>query len=231
MANEGFLYEEKINKILKKAGIQDKSFQPAASDSNAPDGVFTYKGIEYKLEIKLNLKVDFGQGSLDYDVKTKKWCLGGAATASAQAMRDFLTKMKVPQIVNKVWGPKGAPRKFTVPLDRYKKEDVDADYKRFSEQKIRVPEDAIANYYASKKTYYIQIGGKGLYYMGKDPAGLGCPEFKPETILRIRIKRAHTNPLHAYRFVTALVVPRLEKSNVDLDNEKDLAAIAARAAG
>ena len=228
--NKGFLYEEKINKLLKQTGIQPKSFRPAASDSNAPDAIFEYQGKDYKLEIKLDLKVDFGQGSLDYDVHTKKWRLGGASTASAQSMKEFLKEIKVPEIVNKNWGPKGPPRKFTVPLNKYTKADVEADYRRFTDTKVSVPSDAIANYYASKKTYYIQIGGGyGLYYMGKDSAKLGCARFNPETILRIRLKRGGSYPIYNYRFTTALLVPRLAKSNVDLENLEDLKAIAARA--
>lgn len=222
----GFLYEKKLNDKLKKAGLEDKSFQSAGSDKNAPDALLTYQDQDYKLELKLDLKVDFGQGSLVWDVK---WTLGGGDTDSSKQMQEFLTQIGALKIVNRVWGPKGAPRKGTVPLDRFMEEDVDSDYRRFRDEKISVSSDAIANYYASKKTYYIQIGGKGLYYMGKDPANFGCKEFKPDTILRIRLKRGGSHPIYNYRFSTALRISMLEPSNIDLDDEKDLMAIAARA--
>lgn len=226
--NAGFLYEEKVNRNLKRCGIQDKSFISAASDSNAPDGIIRYQGKDYKLEIKLDLKVDFGQGSLDYDINTKKWKLGGAQTPSAQAMRNFLLEIKVPDIVNRVWGPKGAPRKFSIPLNKFTQQDVEADYKRFTDTKIPVSKTAISKYYASKNTYYIQIGGHGLFYMTKDPAEFKCSKFEPETILRIRLKRGGSYPIYNYRFTTALIVPRLQKSNIDLDNSNDLQTIATR---
>ena len=228
--NQGLLYEQKINKLLKQAKIQKKSFQPAGSDSNAPDAEITVDGIDYKVEVKLDLRVDFGQGSLDYDLKSKKWILGGATTESGKHMREFLTEVGVPKMVNKAWGSKGPPRKYTVPLNKYKKADVDYDYERFTNEFVDVPSDSVSKYYASKKTYYIQIGdGYGLYYMGKDVAGLDVPEFKPELRLRIRLKRGGSHPIYNYRFTTALQAKSLKKSDVDMEDPEDLQALAARA--
>ena len=126
--NKGFIYEHKINKLLKKYDLEDKKFKVAGSDSNKPDAMLLIGDNEYKLEIKLDLKVDFGQGSLDYDLSKKKWILGGSKTASGEQMREFLTMVDVPRLVNQAWGSKGPPRKFTVPLDRFKPSDVKHDY-------------------------------------------------------------------------------------------------------
>ena len=176
--NKGFQYENQLNNALKKSGVQKKSFAGAGADSNAPDAQITYKGKDYKVEVKLDLKVDFGQGSLDYDLKKKKWILGGAQTESAKQMREFLEAIGVPKIVNKVWGSKGPPRKFTVPTSYYKPVDVKFDYTNFKDAFVDIPKTAVANYYNSKKTYYIQIGdGYGFYYMGSDVAKLDISEF------------------------------------------------------
>jgi hypothetical protein len=228
--NKGLLYEEKLNTGLKKAGVQKKSFQGAGSDSNAPDAQITYKGKDYKVEVKLDINVDFGQGSLDYDVVKKKWLLGGADTESAKQMREFLTNIGVPKMVNSKWGPMGAPRKFTVPPKQYRKEDVTHDYNCFKDVFVNIPRDAVADYYNSKSTYYIQIGGYGFYYMGKDPAKLGIPEFSLQLRLRIRIKRGGSNPIYNYRFTTAIqaVKGTLRKSDADLDDTEYLKALAAR---
>lgn len=224
--NKGFLYENKINKLLKQYKIQSQGFRGAGADPNAPDAEILVDGVKYKVEIKLDLKVDFGQGSLDYDLKKNKWVLGGAKTESAEQMRDFLNSIDVPKLVNKEWGKAGPPRKFTVPLDKFKKTDVDYDYANFKDKFIDVPSSAVADYYASKQTYYIQIGKYGLFYMGKDPAKLGVPEFKPKLRLRIRLKRGGSLPIYNYRFSTALQAVSLNKSNVDLENKKDLKNIA-----
>jgi hypothetical protein len=228
--NKGFLYEQVINKNLKAAGVQKKSFAGAGADSNAPDAEITFKGKDYKVEVKLDLNVDFGQGSLDYDLDNKKWILGGAKTASADQMREFLTKIGVPDLVNKEWGAKGAPRRYTIPTKQFKKEDVEYDYKNFKDFFVDIPRTAVANYYNSKKTYYIQIGGYGLYHMGKDVAKLGTEEFKLSLRLRVRLKRGGSMPIYNYRFTTAIqaVKNTLKKTDSNLDDKEYLKALAIR---
>lgn len=227
--NKGLLYENKINKSLKKAKLQRPTFQGAGSDSNAPDAELTLKGKPYKVEVKLDLKVDFGQGSLDYDLEKKKWKLGGADTDSAKQMREFLEVLGVPRIVNQKWGRHGAPRKFTVPTSQYTQKDVDHDYARFTDFFVQVPSDSVAKYYASKKTYYIQVGGGyGFYWMGNDIARLGITKFMVNLRLRVRLKRGGSNPINNYRFSTALQAVSLTKSSADLDNPEYLQALSAR---
>lgn len=228
--NKGFQYEVNINTALKKAGAQRSNFQPAGADSNAPDAEIRVAGKDYKVEVKLDTKVDFGQGSLDYDLKQKKWTLGGAKTASAIQMREFLEAIGVPRLVNKAWGPKGPPRKFTVPTAFYTKADVDFDYANFKDQFVDIPNTAVADYYNTKHTYYIQIGKNGFYYMGNDPANIGCPEFNLKLRLRIRLKRGGSNPIYNYRFTTAIIAVQgtLKKSKYDLDDSDFLKALGAR---
>ena len=231
--NKGILYEKTINENLKKAKVQKKSFVAAGSDSNAPDAEITYNKIDYKIEVKLDLNVDFGQGSLDYDLKAKKWKLGGANTVSAIQMREFLEGVGVPALVQKKWGAHGAPRKYTVPFSQYKQKDVDYDYAKFTDQFVDIPKDSVAKYYNSKKTYYIQIGGYGLYHMGKDIAKIGTDEFDLQLKLRVRLKRGGSMPIYNYRFTTAIqaVKGSLQKSKVDLDDDEFLKALKARGGG
>jgi len=227
--NKGLIYEHKINKELKKAGLQRKSFQPAGSDSNAPDAELTLKDAQHKVEVKLDLKVDFGQGSLMYNLETKKWELGGADTDSAKQMREFLTMIGVPRFVNEHWGRHGAPRKFTVDPKHYTQKDVDWDYAHFKDFFVAVPSDSVAKYYNSKKTYYIQVGdGYGFYWMGRDIARLGVPKFTVNLRLRVRLKRGGSFPIYNYRFSTALQAVSLSKSTSDLEDPKFLLALKAR---
>jgi hypothetical protein len=232
MSNKGFLYEQTLNQKLKDFKVQRKTFQAAGADSNAPDAEITVKGKNWKVEVKLDTKVDFGQGSLDYDLKKKKWILGGANTASAQEMREFLSSIGVLKIVNQKWSHtlKGVPRKFTVETADFTKKDVDNDYKKFTDFFVDIPSDAVSRYYNSKNTYYIQIGGaKGLYYMGSDPAEIGCKEFTLKLRLRVRLKRGGSNPINNYRFTTAIqaIAGSLHQSNLDLDDPKFLKKLAA----
>jgi len=219
--NKGFIYEKRINSLLKRGGIQRKDFRPAGADSNAPDAELRVKGRDYKVEVKLDTKVDFGQGSLDYNTKTGKWSLGGASTASAEQMREFLRMIGVEKEVNKRWGKLGAPRKYTVDTKSYTKKDVDHDYKTFKDFFVDIPSDAVSNYYASKSTYYIQIGGGyGLYYMSANPAQIpDISEFTLKLRLRVRLKRGGSLPLNNYRFTTAIqaISATLHQSDGDLE--------------
>jgi hypothetical protein len=233
MSNKGILYEALVNKNMKEAKVEKSNFQPAGSDPNAPDAQLTYKNKDYKIEIKLDLNVDFGQGSLDYDLTTKKWILGGAKTPAAEQMREFLTAIKVPELVNRKWGPNGIPRKFQIPTSQFKKEDVDYDYKNFKDFFVSIPKDSVSKYYNSKKTYYIQIGGYGLYHMGRDVADLGTKEFDLELKLRVRIKRGGSLPIYNYRFTTAIqaVKGTLTKTTDNLDNKEYLKSLNSRGGG
>jgi hypothetical protein len=226
--NRGFIYEEKINRLLKKYGLEKSSFRPAGSDPNAPDALITKQSVDYKTEVKLDLKVDFGQGALDYDMVRKEWRLGETTkTPAADAMRGLLNAANTFDLVNRAWKSKGAPRKFTVPLDRFKKADSDYDQRMFPDAMVNVSGDAISHYYMAKHTYYIQIGGGyGLYYMGEDVAGFGVSEFKPQIRLRIRRKRGGSMPLYNYRFSTALQVVSLPRSNTDLEKKDDIERLA-----
>jgi hypothetical protein len=229
-SNKGFLYEQKINSILKRNGVQRKDFRPAGADSNAPDAELRVKGKDYKVEVKLDTKVDFGQGSLDYNVKTGKWTLGGASTASAEQMREFLRMIGVEKEVNKKWGKLGAPRKYTVETKKFTKKDVDHDYKTFKDFFVDIPGNAVANYYASKSTYYIQIGGGyGLYFMAQNPAQIpDIKQFNLKLRLRVRLKRGGSSPLNNYRFTTAIqaVSGSLHHSEGDLENLKFVKSLA-----
>jgi hypothetical protein len=222
MAGEqGFLYEQKINKILKDKGIQPKTFQSAGSDPVAPDGIFVVNGSTYKLEIKLDPSADFGQGSLDYDTVNKKWVLGGAKNVAGNEMRKLLTSVGAAEAANKEWGKFGAPNKFLIETKDFKQGHVDMDYKNFKDFFLDVPIDSVSNYYASKDTYYIQIGGGyGFYSLKEDPAKLGAPKFSPRLKLRIRLKRGGSNPINNYRFTTALQVatkPSRSPLNIELN--------------
>lgn len=223
MAGEqGFLYEQKINKILKDKGMQPATFMSAGSDPNAPDGVFLYKGKEYKLEIKLDPSADFGQGSLDYDLSNKKWILGGAKNAAGEEMRQLLSMVGADDAANKEWGKHGAPNKFLIDTKNFTKGHVEMDYKNFKDFFITVPIDSVANYYASKQTFYIQVGGGyGFYSLKSDPAGLGAPKFSPTLRLRVRLKRGGSFPINNYRFTTALqVASKPARSKFNLESDK-----------
>jgi len=217
MAGEqGFLYEGRIHQKLKAKKLVPAGFTPAGSDPNAPDAMFIYGGQNNKLEVKLDLKADYGQGSFEYS--NGRWILGGAKTAAADELRSLMRAVGIEAFANKQWGPKGPPNKGTVDNKDFTQEMVSSDYARFKDAFLSIPSSALHSYYAAKQTYYIQIGGYGLYYMAANPAGLPIPQFNPGLRIRIRLKRGGSTPIYNYRFTTALqITSKPPKSKYDID--------------
>jgi hypothetical protein len=219
-AQRGFLYEEKIHNKLKAQGLVPKGFTPAKANPNLPDSQFVFKNGINNLEIKLNLATDYGQGTLNYN--NGVWSLGGAQTPQAEVLRDLMRGVGIEAFVNSEWGPKGEPFKVSTPTEQFTREMVASDYARFGDRFKVISSSALHSYYASKGTYYIQIGGYGLYYMAANPLGLPIPQFNPGLRIRIRTKRGGSYPINNYRFTTALqVTSRPGKSRYDIDRNID----------
>ena len=224
---KGFLYETSIHRKLKQKGITPLGSQPAGANPNLPDAVFLYNNQSHNLEVKLDLSTDFGQGTLNY--KGGAWELGGvqeftkagkpiAGFAAAEEMRNILNAVGAVQYANTSWGYQGAPNKGTVENKDITEEMVREDYRRFKDKFLDVPLSSLFNYYAAKNTYYIQIGGYGMYYMAGNPGNLPVPKFNGSMKLRIRLKRGSSIPIYNYRFTTALQVtqkPSISKFDID----------------
>ena len=216
----GFVYEERIHSKLKAKGLTPKGFTPAKANPNAPDGKFLYQDSTYNLEVKLDLAADYGQGTLNY--LNGNWILGGANTVEAQVLRDLMRGVGIEAFANSEWGPFGMPNKGNVPTESFTQEMVREDYSKFKDRFKVISSSALHNYYAAKGTYYIQIGGYGLYYMAANPAGLPIPQFNPGLRIRIRTKRGGSNPINNYRFTTALqITTKPGKSRFDIDRSLD----------
>jgi hypothetical protein len=219
---KGFLYESHIYKILYNENLTKSKYKPSFSDNTKPDTAFVYNNDAYNLELKLDLDVDFGQGTLRYDFTNKKWF----TFAESNKMKELLDFYEIEKFANSQWKKEpnkvgkndigGVEKKLT-------QKEISEDYKNFPDKYMRLPgSNPIAEYYNSKNVYYIQIGKlHGFYYLGKDIAGLGVPEFKPSE-QKIRIRRKGSGGGN-YRFTTALQINKtsLQKSDFDLDVNVD----------
>ena len=219
---QGFLYEGRVFNKLKSKNLVPRGITPAGPDPSRPDAVFLFNNVPHNLEVKLDLATDYGQGTLDYN---NGWVLGGAQTPAAEEMRSILNAVGTVQFANTSWGYQGAPNKGTVENKDITEEMVREDYRRFKDKFLSVPLSSLFNYYAAKNTYYIQIGGYGMYYMAGNPGNLPVPRFNGAMKLRIRLKRGGSTPIYNYRFTTALqVVQKPSKSKFDIDSSMDFLA-------
>jgi hypothetical protein len=219
---KGFLYEGRVFNKLKSKNLVPRGAKPGGPDPNRPDAVFLYDNQSHNLEVKLDLATDYGQGTLEYK---NGWVLGGAQTPAGEEMRKILTTVGAIQFANTSWGMQGAPNKGTVENKDITEEMVREDYRRFTDKFLSVPLSSLYNYYAAKNTYYIQIGGYGMYYMAANPGNLPVPKFNGALRLRIRLKRGGSTPIYNYRFTTALqVVQKPSMSKFDIDKSMDFLA-------
>ena len=219
---QGFLYEGRVFNRLKSKNLVPRGIKPAGPDPSRPDAVFLFNNVPHNLEVKLDLATDYGQGTLDYN---NGWVLGGAQTPAAEEMRSILNAVGTVQFANTSWGYQGAPNKGTVENKDITEEMVREDYRRFKDKFLSVPLSSLFKYYAAKNTYYIQIGGYGMYYMAGNPGNLPVPRFNGAMKLRIRLKRGGSTPIYNYRFTTALqVVQKPTKSKFDIDSSMDFLA-------
>lgn len=214
---KGFAYENAIFKELLSEGLTTNSYKPAQSDTLKPDTAFKIGNTYYNLEIKLDLSADFGQGTLRYNFNDKKWI----TYAENKKMKELLDYYNIEKFANEQWkkvpnkvgkNDIGGKRKKLTP------EEIKEDYKNFPDKFLKLTgRNPIAEYYNSKDVYYIQIGGFfGFYYMGKDIAKLGVPEFNPRE-QKIRIRRKGSGG-GEYRFTTALIISsNIPRSNYDID--------------
>jgi hypothetical protein len=72
VGQRGFLYEKTIYDMLLKNNLTTVKYRPSSSGHGA-DSAFKIKNKFYKLEVKLELAADFGQGTLRYDIDNQTW--------------------------------------------------------------------------------------------------------------------------------------------------------------
>lgn len=219
MENKGLMYERKIKDILTKRNLLPSSLA-AKLVATENDAGFVRHGKEFFLELKNISAPDYGARQINYDSAVNNWKWNKIDDMTLLFDRiGMLQKVKT-----------FVPRKF-VKADH---ELTDAD-KRFDRTNFaqRVSEDELdlatlgmsgANvlheYYAKKKCYYIQIEGKGFYYLLNDPAGLGVPQFLPQVVFRLRAKTHGSQRISNYSFRVVITASRgtIANSGFDLEN-------------
>ena len=228
LANAGFQYEFDVIRSLRDKGFDVSD--PAGADNTKADLELKKASSIVKFELKEKLSADFAQMNFDFDTTSKQFFIDKTKTTAkkeaAQTMIGIAEEFDIIRQANEHWNPKkNMPAKFVVKssapfADRDKARKL--DIKRFPDKFLAKGIEAaqqVEKYYNSKDTYYIQIKGRGLYYMGKDPEGYGCPRFSnsvTDSSIRIRIKTNSASKAR-WSFLMALKINGLRASNRDLD--------------
>jgi len=236
-------YEQDIIDNLSAAGIVG-DILVADANSNGPDGQFIIGGVPYDLEVKYNTNAQMGGGTVQYypgNASGERFRLANPEkmdesgwTVTKAALRD-----KEEDILNWVTALIDPARPASY---KWRNEDgsfipgktalgFQTTYRKYQDAKaaglqnrasagfgslppIVAPASFIDKMYAYEKIYYIQIGGKGLYYMDSNPANLPVPHFDGEITVELRPRPAGRDKIRnketgevSYRFRDSAVDP------------------------
>lgn len=209
--NIGIKYENYINQILKKKGRQPMNLSSAGA-TDRPNGYFCHDGM-YPFEIKRDLGADFAQIELDWDKERRFFY------SNKSKNYEFVSVLEGEKFlgeINSKWT--STPRKFTNrnvhAVDRNWDQDHFQDINREIDAKL------VEDFYSLKKppVNYIQIGGKGFFYMSADVARLNVPLLKGRGILRARVKTRDSKE-NKYGFLVAIKLRTVIPSTHDIEEK------------
>lgn len=194
-------YESSIIKSLKAAGVQGYMKRAACDDSSRPDADIRVNGEVYYIEVKSHDKAQMGGGSIGYSLRDKKFYPVGQNRDLSGMIVDVLNDMNDTSLQKglstllKHLSQANEKRFVDVPVSGFSPESWDEirDFgllqaiNRTFESDISV----IAQHYARKQTYYIQIGGAGFFRLGEEnPANLPVPVLNGRVKLELRLAKA-----------------------------------------
>lgn len=219
-AQQGFLYEENTYKALTSFGV--KCLKPAGASSDRPDLTIIKGGKQYGIELK---NQPTAAGSLVMQYYKGKWHFGPTdGNIEKEFLKSVGDEVDILNTMNRgQW-------KGLVPVLQYEnnrktyvnakdeKQGYKLDIAKFGGGGAKdiyelVPNKVIADYYNSKKCYYINIGSHGLFLLNKkDPlelnkklakAGLALiPDFSAASSAKtqVRVRCQYKSPGYQFAF-------------------------------
>jgi hypothetical protein len=200
---KGLEYELKVHTAMKAAKIPglNAGDKPGAGFSNqgAGDIEASYNGKPFNVEIKMSAKDQMGGTSFRYDMDSKTFT--PAKEMDQEDLDLFMPVMKERakdidayikashQIEPKEYHKKnrGVPIKVSMDArEQLKKMGLTAKIAT----NIKTDTKFITKHYNKKGVYYINVGGAGLFYMGKNPLKLPVPELKGEIQVELGLRFA-----------------------------------------
>lgn len=192
--NKGDLYEETIFKILQNKKLIPNNFARAGAGGGA-DIKFIYQSQEHNLEIKVDLKADYGQKMLRWNSKSQLWYW-----SVDDSVTKLYTSIGVLDYINQ---KKFTPNRFIIPEQQITIQHKKQDQQAF-EDKHNLNIKALYQFYSDKNCYYIQVGNYGFYHLEKDILNLGTAQFNCGIYLRLRAKTIHSDPVYKYGFYAVI---------------------------
>lgn len=201
----GLEYERRVHNAMVTANIDGlvPGDKPGAGFSAVGKGDIeaTYKGKEFNIEIKMDKNAQMGGTSIRMDVNNNEYILVKPDAVDEEVAPLFLEAAKRKADDLKKWvdfirtqEPLELHQKvpYTVPFGAVTKEAWSSAQKQGLLKGLNQVEkfknaNTIAKAYNRKGVYYIQIGGLGLFYLGKNPLKLPVPKYDGEVNIEFRL--------------------------------------------
>lgn len=204
IGENGIKYEKKIYKFLLKASEKNKNIidvsKPTGNNCHKPDITVSWKDYKINFEIKSKFDDPLGNFSLKYELGSKDFDLSNDSLNHSD--KDNLSSIfqnKLNDIDRYIkFARRQSPTSYNKKINKFpmyiSKEGAEAarkkglakaiaDYATKDEFDIKT---VFGLYNNGKNTYYIQIGGYGLYCLGFDKYKLGVPLLEGKCIVEIR---------------------------------------------
>lgn len=200
----GATYEERVLGAIASCGASGKIVTVTGSDATLPDADITINGKIYNVEVKMNGNAQMGGGSVGWSNEQGFFATGkDHVKEEVQPIADMMNSEEGEQVVKAIKrfikflnaNNEGIGKKITgFPMSGF----LVSAWDEAVAQGLLVPlnvkiEDDIEfvfRHYAKKNVHYIQIGGKGLFYMSSNPANLPVPQLSGRNILEFRASRS-----------------------------------------
>ena len=202
---KGLDYEVKIYKAIQQSGVDffNPGGKPTAGFSNVGAGDIegTLNGKPFNVEVKLSADEQMGGGSFTYDMRSKKFAaakkmdpadqelLMSAVLQKTKALDAYIAAARKLEPTKYHKDISGVPIKVSkAGRDELKAKGLLKDINT----KVITDASFIEKHYNKKGVYYIQIGGAGLFYLGKNIYKLPVPRLKGEIQVEIRLAYSGT---------------------------------------
>ncbi len=226
--NKGIQEEQNVILSLLDASKKSKlikvlSKKPAGSNSKGFDVEFEVGGQKINVEVKAS-DAQYSSMTANFDLNSQEFTLSQQTKFNDLINKELESVKKsiseyAKEADSKVWPAKISKEKYN---------ELGSSGKNIQKnisKTFEVPYELINELYNKKGINYINIAGKGLYYLGKDIYNLGVPKFNPNASATIRVARTATKKgdvTTTTRIFPKIDYKSLEKSPYNLNDTQSV---------
>lgn len=191
-------YERIVIRALKQAGAVGRIKRATTHDAWRPDADIRIGDAFHYVEVKANSHAQMGGGSVSYEDGVFE--AAGLNIEMSQAIADLLNDLNDSSLRKGIANLMRFLSTKDHPITRIPMSGFNETRWAVAESRgMLVPINrtfesnvaVIAQHYARKNTFYIQIGGAGLFRLGEaNPAGLPVPVLEGKVQLEVRLGKA-----------------------------------------